>query len=156
MDFKKYDDASWHYEGDYPQNLPDECAATHIGMYIAWCIDNNRMSEEIMEDYEEEIMAIKSRKITGAAFVIKAMDEKFTSDDLDEKMIGFTNDYYESDTAFEYSYFEDYCYVFDTLAKKKGVDYDTIYYIEDTWENYQLINEIITRRYLLWKKRNNQ
>ena len=31
----KYDDASWHYEGDYPEDLPTANAATHIGMFLA-------------------------------------------------------------------------------------------------------------------------
>jgi hypothetical protein len=33
----KYDDALWHYEGDYPKKLPNENAAIHIGMFITWC-----------------------------------------------------------------------------------------------------------------------
>ena len=28
----KYDDASWHYGGDFPDDLPEENGATHIGM----------------------------------------------------------------------------------------------------------------------------
>ena len=32
----KYDDASWHYEGAYPADLPPEAGATHIGMFLAW------------------------------------------------------------------------------------------------------------------------
>ncbi|WP_262497415.1 DUF7832 domain-containing protein [Pedobacter caeni] len=28
----KYDDASWHYGGDFPKDLPQINGATHIGM----------------------------------------------------------------------------------------------------------------------------
>ena len=50
----KYDDASWHFGGDYPEDLPDENGATHIGMFLAWCIAHNFFSEELEEDFEEE------------------------------------------------------------------------------------------------------
>ncbi|MGN6118448.1 MAG: DUF7832 domain-containing protein, partial [Rhodanobacter sp.] len=34
----KYDDASWHYGGDFPKDLPDEAGATHTGMFVAWAL----------------------------------------------------------------------------------------------------------------------
>jgi len=34
----KYDDASWHYGGDFPDDLPDEAGATHTGMFLAWAL----------------------------------------------------------------------------------------------------------------------
>ena len=30
----KYDDASWHYNGDFPTDLPVEAGATHIGLAV--------------------------------------------------------------------------------------------------------------------------
>jgi len=30
----KYDDASWHYGGEYPENISEENASTHIGMFL--------------------------------------------------------------------------------------------------------------------------
>jgi len=50
----KYDDASWHYDGDYPEDLPIENTSTHIGMFLKWCICKNFYSEFLMEDSEEE------------------------------------------------------------------------------------------------------
>jgi hypothetical protein len=32
----KYDDASWHFGGEFPKDLPEEAAATHTGMFVAW------------------------------------------------------------------------------------------------------------------------
>jgi hypothetical protein len=32
----KYDDASWHYGGDFPADLPREAGSTHIAMFLAW------------------------------------------------------------------------------------------------------------------------
>lgn len=32
----KYDDVSWHYGGDFPKELTEKNASTHIGMFIGW------------------------------------------------------------------------------------------------------------------------
>ncbi len=34
----KYDDASWHFGGDYPSDLPQENACTHTGVFLAWAL----------------------------------------------------------------------------------------------------------------------
>lgn len=32
----KNDDASCHYDGTFPKDLPAEAGTTHIGMFVAW------------------------------------------------------------------------------------------------------------------------
>jgi len=151
----KYDDASWHYGGDYPKELPNENAATHIGMFLAWCINNDLISDELKEDAEEEIDDVKSRKMTGSEFLIKVCDEKFIDDDLNEIGNEFANDYYNDDKskfAKKFSnYVNDYCNVFDEKAEKDGFEYETLYHIEDTWENYDLIAEELDKRFAEWR-----
>jgi hypothetical protein len=56
----KYDDASWHYGGDFPKGLPQKAGATHIGMFLAWMILNGLSSEELME--EDDVLDLKIRK----------------------------------------------------------------------------------------------
>jgi hypothetical protein len=34
----KYDDASWHYAGDFLEGLPHDAAPTHTGMSVAWAL----------------------------------------------------------------------------------------------------------------------
>ena len=34
----KYDDASWHYGGDFPSELSSDAGATHIGMFVTWAL----------------------------------------------------------------------------------------------------------------------
>ena len=81
----KYDDASWHYGGDFPSNLPNEAGATHIGMFVAWCILNELGGEIHLEDFPEELDKLKERKLKPGAWFIAACDEKFTDEDLSEK-----------------------------------------------------------------------
>jgi hypothetical protein len=40
-----YDKAKYHYEGDFPQELPMEQAFVHTGMFLGWVIDNNLFKE---------------------------------------------------------------------------------------------------------------
>lgn len=75
----KYDDASWHYGGDFPADLPQAAGAAHIGMFLAWLIRNDYASQELIEEAEEEIGSLKSEKLSGAQFLLRVLDEKFTN-----------------------------------------------------------------------------
>ena len=148
---EKYDDASWHFDGDYPNELPRENAATHIGFYFTWIVDNNMASDEIIESFPNYIKKIKTRHMTGAQFIINDCDEKITTDHLTNLGNAFTRDYYNEDTDFslnQSSYFKDYSKIFC----HKPI-YKTIYHIEDTFENYNLIRKIINKRFLIWQSR---
>ncbi|GHV96787.1 hypothetical protein AGMMS50293_31070 [Spirochaetia bacterium] len=153
----KYDDASWHYGGDYPKNLPNENAAILIGMFITWCIENNFISDEQMEDSADDIQKVKRHEMTGGEFLIKNCDEKFTDYDLCELGNNFASDYYNSDdTKFDKNYYNDYCDTFDKKAEENGFEYESLYHVEDTWENYKIIKKIIDRRFFEWKEYENK
>jgi len=151
----KYDDASWHYGGDYPKDLPVENTGTHIGIFLAWCINNDLISNELKKDFKEDVEDVKSSKITGAEFLFKICDGKFIDDDLSFFGQKFASDYYENDKskfAREFGfYLEDYCDVFDEKAEKNGFEYESLYHVKDTWENYDLMAEIIDERFIQWK-----
>ena len=150
----KYDDASWHYEGDYPSDLPSDNGATHIGMFLAWCIQNDLVSEELIADAATETQQVKDGKLSGAEFLIKVCDEKFTEYELNELGQAFAGDYYEDDTDFSSrygSYMDDYIDTFDEKADALGFEYETLYHIENTPENYELIKPVIDERFAAWK-----
>ena len=151
----KYDDASWHYGGDFPDDLPEENGATHIGMFLTWCIDNDLLSEEQIEDSEYEIESVKNRKMTGAEFLIDICDEKFTDYDLNDIGNEFATDYYEDGTKFSKkhkNYFGDYAEIFDIKVIDNNLDQDSLYRIENSWTNYDLIKSRIDKRFSEWKE----
>ena len=151
----KYDDASWHYGSDFPEELPIKNGATHTGMFLNWCINNDFISEEFKEDHEEEIQSLKRREITGAEFIIDFMDGKFSEYDLNETGNAFAHDYYKDDTDFGNrfsSFADDYVNLFDTKAEENDYEYETFYHIEDTYENYDLMKQVIDYRFEEWKK----
>lgn len=150
----KYDDASWHYGGDFPEGIPEKNSATHTGMFLNWCINNDLVSEELKGDTEDEIEKLKRREITGADFVIDALDGKFSEYDLDDLGNAFAKDYYVDETDFgdKFSSFAtDYINIFDSVAEESDFEYETFYHIEDTYENYDLMKQIIDHRFQEWK-----
>jgi hypothetical protein len=152
---KKYDDASWHYGGNYPVGLPTKNGATHIGMFLAWCIENDLIAKELEDESTEGIQKVKTREMTGAEFLIQVLDERILDEDLSELGQAFANDYYEMKTKFGKKfgfYLDDYVNAFGEIAKKRSVSYETLYHVEDSWENYDLLRGLITRRFAEWRK----
>ena len=151
----KYDDAAWHHGGEYPKDLPEENAATHIGMFLAWCINNDLISEELKKEIATKYVEdVKTRKITGAEFLIKVCDEKLIDNDLSVLGQKFADDYYETESRFAEKfgdYIGDFQQVFNEKAEKNSFEYETLYHVEDTWGNYDLIAERIDERFVKWK-----
>ncbi len=79
----KYDDASWHYDGDFPSDLPTEAGATHIGMFVAWGMLNGLAGELHTDEFPEWLAALQSRSTTPGQFVVTGSDEKFTDEEFD-------------------------------------------------------------------------
>lgn len=134
------DKAEWHYGGDFPEDLPIENGGTHIAMYLTWIFNNDLFDEEIIKEYEllNEVDNLKNRSITGNTFLFDFLDEVFADEILNDEGTEFTEFYYEGD------YFEDYENV---LAE----NLPSIYHVEDTWENYDKIAQVIDKRFSEWK-----
>ena len=60
-----YDKAKYHYDGDFPTDLPYEQAFVHTGMFLGWLIDRGLVSGEFMEDTSELIEGFRARDVTG-------------------------------------------------------------------------------------------
>ncbi|KPH13598.1 hypothetical protein [Chryseobacterium sp. ERMR1:04] len=151
----KYDDASWHYGGDFPEGLPSKNGATHTGMFLNWCIHNDLHSEEMKEDFKDEIESLKRREITGAEFLLEVCDGKFTEHELNDLGNSFAKDYYVDETDFSdkfSSFATDYINIFDSKAEESDYEYETFYHIEDTYENYDLMKLAIDHRFEEWKE----
>lgn len=139
----KYDDASWHYDGDFPSDLPTEAGATHIGMFVAWCMLHEMGGSLHTDEFPDELAALKERRLTPGQFVINACDEKFTDEDLTGEGNAFAVAYFGEPGEIG-PYLTDYE---DTLSKNEP----TLYHIEDSWKNYDNLAPVIARRFSEWK-----
>lgn len=143
----KYDDASWHYGGNFPADLPPEAGATHIGMFVVWAWLNGLAGELRVEEFPEDIESARLRSQTPGALFRSACDEKFTAEDLNDEGNRFTVDYYgggEPPTG-PHSYLEDYALHFSDDSSGYGVP--------DTWENFDSIAPVIRERFEQWRSR---
>lgn len=137
----KYDDASWHYEGTYPADLPYENAATHIGMFLAWAIGRGLASEFFSEECPEDLAGLERRELTPGRFALRVIEGKLCEDELSELGNRFAEAYYPK------RYARDYERVF-------GADPEQgTYRVEDTWENFACIAAVLDGRYEEWRSR---
>ncbi|KPY94905.1 Uncharacterized protein ALO36_04656 [Pseudomonas syringae pv. tomato] len=139
----KYDDASWHYNGNFPSDLPSAAGATHIGMFLAWMLLNKLASEELLEDAESEVAALTKRELTGSAFVISMLDEKLTDQEFNDIGNAFALAYYEGLNN-DSRYIDDYLLAF-------SVTQDEVYSVPDTWANFDKLSPLMDARFAEWQ-----
>lgn len=144
----KYDDASWHYGGNFPTDLPPEAGMTHIAIFVVWAILNG-VAGEIHNPGELEVdLKIKERSITPTEWFISACDEKFTDEDLSEEGNSFAQSYYADGTgllAQSGSYLADYQQAFPGLKQ--------LYEVPPTWASYDRVAPLISKRFKEWRAR---
>jgi hypothetical protein len=138
----KYDDASWHYGGDFPKDLENIAGATHIGMFVAWCVLNGLGGELHTEEFPEDLEGLRSRQKTPGEWFVNACDAKFTDEDLSEEGNAFAKSYYDADGS---PYLVDY-------EETLGSGLASLYHVPDTWESFDLLSPVINGRYQEWKR----
>ncbi len=139
-----YDKLDWHVGGTFPDDLPEEAGATHIGFFIAWAITRGLEGDVHHEDErsQEPLAAVRERRMTGRTFFLKECDAKFWEDDLNDVANEFARAYYGADEA--PSYLDDYV----TLLAE---DLPSEYHVEDSWENFDKVAALLDRRFAEWK-----
>jgi hypothetical protein len=135
----KYDDASWHYGGDFPNDLPREAGATHIAMFVSWAVLNGLASDYHKVDAAKELAQLRVREITPGQWFIRTCDEKFTDEDLSDEGNSFAISYYGDGG----SYLDDYCNTFP------GVN--SLYYVDDNWASFDALAPAIAGRLRAWR-----
>ena len=141
-----YDKAKWHYGGDFPNHLDKFQASVHTGMYITWLIDSELFDDHDLPKTKEEIQLVKERKKTGANFYNDQLDGVLLDDDISEVGNEFSYFYYELENG---DYLNDYTEIL-------GENSETLYHIEDTWENYDKLKPVIDNRFRKWQNRQNK
>jgi hypothetical protein len=139
-----YDRADWHSGGVYPADLPPENGGTHIGMFLAWAILNKFVSDMHRTESSDALVKVCARKMTGREFLSERCDDKFSREDLNDEGNAFAHYYYESEDD-DGLYYKDYERV---LAR--GLP--TMYHVADTWQNFDKIAPVISKRFKEWKE----
>lgn len=142
----KYDDASWHYGGDFPEGLEDAAGATHIGMFVAWAVLSGLAGEIHTREQPDMLDKLRRRDQTPGAWFIAACDEKFTAEDLTEEGNDFALAYYagaEGLHGHPDAYLADYA---ETFA-----EHDNLYAVSDSWPSFDRLKPVLDKRFAEWK-----
>lgn len=137
-----FDKAKWHSGGEFPDDLDEDQAFVHTGLFLGWVIDTGLCSQEFTEDSADEIGEFTARKMTGPG-VYESVDGVFMDEMLNPEGIDFAIDYFD---------FEQGKYLSDYETVLLG-DLPTMYHVQDTWENYNLLKPQIDKRFAAWRKK---
>lgn len=138
----KYDDASWHYGGEFPAELSVEAGSTHIGMFVAWALLAGLGGALHVVEFPEDLQRLRERSVTPGQFVREACDEKLTDEDLNDVGNAFAAAYFAPD---EGQYLADYELVL-------GGPFPTLYHVPDTWEGFDALRPVLDRRFDEWRR----
>lgn len=123
----KYDDASWHYGGDFPEDSPEEYGATHIALLMKWCFQKGWAGEIHTGDERAnaELQKVIIGEMKATDFFLRWCDGKLTDEDFTEDGNSFLQHYYGAETDL---YTSDYATNFGELMYVQGEaahDYNT-------------------------------
>ena len=107
----KYDDASWHYGGNFPADQPEENGGTHIALFLKWCFIRGWAGDLHTEEEPDAVKAVIAGALPATEFLFKYCDGKFTDEDLNDKGNSFATKYY-GDVGL---YLDDYAEAFGEL-----------------------------------------
>ena len=141
-----YDKAKWHFGGEFPEELDSFQGYVHTGMFLGWLIDNDLVGEEFKNDFAEEIEKFKAQELTGAQIFELCCDGVLLVEDISELGNRFALSYFDFNSG---QYLGDYEI---TLAN----NLPSLYYVSDTWINYEELKKITIKDILDWKNKNSQ
>ena len=90
----KYDDASWHSGGDFPEMSPEEYGGTHIALFLKWCFIKGWCGDIHSSDSQQDVDAVISGRLDATEFLFKYCDGKLTDEDFSNEGNAFAEKYY--------------------------------------------------------------
>ena len=138
-----YDRADFDYSTE-KDPLPKGHAATHIGMFLAWAALNGLVNDFHQQRSATLLEQLRRREITGRQFFEAACGDRFSERDLNPEGNAFAESYYIDAAGHRGPFFEDY-------KKALAGKLPSFWHVADTWENYDKIAPVITRRFEEWK-----
>ena len=142
-----YDNIRFHLDEEYPEGLPSENAATHIGMYWIWVAQTglaNPVWQTAPESAEDFANMLKGRT-SGRRFLLKHMDGALTPDDFTEQGQKFTSYYNDNEEDGYGAVLEDYVRPLDTPSL------GGFYHVPNPPEIYHRLKPVFQSAFDQWK-----
>ena len=117
----KYDDASWHSDGEFPATSPVEFGGTHIALMLKWCFLKGWAGELHTEDEDsaQDLERLLRGDMSATEYLFAWCDGKFTDEDLSAEGNAFMLHYYERGP-----YHEDYVQHFGPMYVRPESEHD--------------------------------
>ena len=103
MDTMIYDVASWH-EDEFLEESNEKNYATHIGIFLKWCINRHQASSNMLKEHVEDVKEVQENKMTGAEFLLKNCEGVLSEELLSPLGNRFALHYYMGESRFTYIY----------------------------------------------------
>ena len=101
--------------------------AAHVpGIYLAWCVNLQLISAQFDNAHEREILRVRYRELSPAAFFLKATGGHLNAEMLSEQGCAFTAHYY---------------------ATYRAEHAAALYAAKDDWDTYASIAPALTKAY---------
>ena len=143
------DKGDWHFLAEeFPEGAPQEKAGTHMGVYIAWIINNDLIGELYSDECAAEIGMVKERIITGRIFLINECDFCLTEEEFNDEGLAFTLYYYSDNNLNNDKVVKQYLMDYAEMFIKEPMTFRDV---EDTSENYDKIKPVIDELFRSWK-----
>ncbi|MCW5732580.1 MAG: hypothetical protein KIS73_00545 [Enhydrobacter sp.] len=121
---------------DFPDDVPEENGATHIGWFVRWVIERGLFVAE--EGTPADVIdAVRTGTMSGRDFVMEHLDGKLWPSDLSEEGQAFADTHYDG-------YLKD---VGGLLIQ----DLESVYYAEDSDANYRMVAAALNERWERFK-----
>lgn len=118
-----YDDLNEHLS----QSVDIEAAALPMGLYLAWCVNMNLISQQLHDEAEQLILRVRYREITGTVLAVSACGGRLSAEHLSETGRRFTEAHY--------------AHYLTALEKEFG----SLYHFPDKWSSYDRIAPMLTK-----------
>jgi hypothetical protein len=143
----KYDDASWHSGGDFPEGAPMENGATHIAVFVLWCWLNG-LAGASLDDFPEARTWMQTRSLSPTEIFLRVCGGKFWDQDLSDLGNRFAKTYYQDGKSAKLGrYIDDYNDEF-------GLDFSSVYHVAADWTTYDRMAPVIARRFMKFRNAN--
>lgn len=122
----KFDDASWHLEGSFPDDVPPQNSYVFGGMLLTFLALRGLMAGPISKEFKKELAELSRRKVTPGRFY-DVLGGSIGSDMVTERGHRFLKKYVGLGSSSKYA---------GDFHAAIAVDLPTIYHVKDSWENY--------------------
>jgi hypothetical protein len=137
-----FDKAKYHIESVVSDKLPDSQAFVHTAFFIVWCVEKELINDQFRQQFKNQIEKIKSKQVSPTK-LYQDMDGVFIGGILTLEGYNFALKYFDFSNG---QYLRDYEKLNFLTRKNKS-----IYGVEDTWLNYEIVRELLDKKYSKWK-----